>query len=54
MVDGLPNVAFKTPVGKYVCIVLNKETAIRNIAIRWQNQTADVSIPANSVATYTW
>lgn len=54
MVAGLPNVAFKTPVGKYVCIVLNKETAIRNITIRWQNQTADLIIPANSVATYTW
>lgn len=54
LVTGLPNVVFKTPVGKYVCIVLNKEAAIRNVSIRWQNQTADVIIPANTVVTYTW
>lgn len=54
MVAGLPNVAFKTPMGKYVLVVLNKETAIRNISIRWQNQTADLIIPAHTVATYTW
>lgn len=51
---GLPNVAFKTPMGKYVLVVLNKETAIRNMTIRWQNQTADLIMPANTVATYTW
>lgn len=54
LVAGLPNVAFKTPMGKYVWVVLNKETAIRNVSIRWQNQTADLIIPANSVVTYTW
>lgn len=54
LVAGLPNVAFKTPMGKYVLVVLNKEPAIRNFTIRLQNQTADVIIPAQSVVTYTW
>ena len=54
MVAGLPNVAFKTPMGKYVLVVLNNETATRNMTIRWQNQWADLIIPAHTVGTYSW
>lgn len=53
-VDGLPNVAFKTATGKYVLVVLNKQSVIRHFTIRFHNQVAEVMIPAGSVATFTW
>lgn len=54
LVDGLPNVAFKTPSGKYVLVVLNKQDAARSFTIRCNNRFVDVVIPAGSTVTYTW
>ncbi len=54
LVDGLPNVAFKTPAGKYVLVVLNKQDTARRFTIRCNNRFADVVIPAGATVTYTW
>lgn len=54
LVEGLPNVAFKTPAGKYALVVLNKQDTARSFTIRCNNRFADVVIPAGSTATYTW
>lgn len=54
LVDGLPNVAFKTPAGKYVLVVQNKQDTARSFTIRCNNQFADVVVPAGSTVTYTW
>lgn len=52
--DKLPNVAFKTPEGKMVLIVLNSSALPKTFAIACNNQTANVQLPAGAVATYVW
>jgi len=52
--NDLPNVSFKTPGGKKVLIVLNDGATDKNFNIKYQNKTAVASLPANSVASYTW
>ncbi len=53
-VGDLHNVAFKTPLGKRVLIVLNdgKDTTAFNI--RYDARLATTSIPAGAVGTYVW
>lgn len=52
MVDGLPNVAFRTPAGKTVLIVLNtqQQTAVFDIA--WTSDYTTATLPPGAVATY--
>jgi len=50
----LPNVAFVTPEGYVVLIVLNDDAESRSFAIRYQGKNAITTLPANSVATYVW
>jgi glucosylceramidase len=50
----LPNVAFKTPEGKTVLIVLNNGPAPRAFDIRYQGRQAASSINGGAVATYIW
>lgn len=54
--SGLPNVAFLTPAGQLVLIVLNDCNEPMNFAIQFQheNKTASVQLPANTVGTYVW
>ncbi len=52
--DNLPNVAFRTPEGKTVLIVLNNATAIRSFHIAYKEQQANMVLGAGAVATYTW
>jgi len=52
--EGLSNVAFKTPDGKIVLIVVNRTAAKQDFAIRYHNKYATVSLAAGSVATYVW
>lgn len=52
--DALPNVAFSTPEGNLVLIVLNDGDAAVGFDIRYRALTARVEIPAKSVATYLW
>ncbi|NII23800.1 glucosylceramidase [Pseudoflavitalea sp. X16] len=52
--DSLPNVAFRTPQGKTVLIVLNdgKETAAFNVQLK--NKTFSATLNAGAMATYVW
>ena len=50
----LAQVAFKTAAGQYVLIVSNTSNAVQPFAIRFLGKAALVSLPAGSVATYTW
>lgn len=50
----LPNVAFLTPAGSIVLIVLNETAAPQAFAIHYQGESAVVELPARSVASYVW
>jgi glucosylceramidase len=50
----LPSVAFKTPSGKKVLLVLNDATNNMNFSIKENGKWAVGQIPANTVATYVW
>ncbi len=53
--DGvLPNVAFKTPQGKTVLIVLNNTAEEKKISIASNKKGINTALPAASVATYVW
>lgn len=50
----LPNVAYLTPAGKKVLIVLNDASASQTIAIGFKGTFATASLAAGSVATFVW
>ncbi|MFC5281937.1 glycoside hydrolase family 30 protein [Pedobacter alpinus] len=50
----LPNVAFKTPDGKKVLIVLNKSGINQNFNIKFKDKAVSTSLKVGSVATYVW
>lgn len=50
----LPNVAFLTPEGLAVLIVLNDGAEAQSFNIRFADQSAITTLPANTVATYVW
>ncbi|MEN9686716.1 MAG: hypothetical protein RLZZ28_2502, partial [Bacteroidota bacterium] len=50
----LPNVAFKTPEGKTVLIVLNNATAIRIFFVGYQQKTVNLLLNPQAVATLVW
>lgn len=50
----LPNVAFLSPTGYIVLIVLNDGPQTESFYIRYRNKNAAASLPAGSVATYIW
>ena len=52
--DGLPNVAFLTPEGKRVMIVLNERSAATELDIKCGGRYAQVKLQPGSVATLTW
>lgn len=52
--EGLPNVAFKTPQGKRVIIVLNESKKQQTFNILFKNQMITASLNAGSVGTYVW
>ncbi len=54
LLTDLPNVAFKTPAGKKVLIVLNDGNAAAGFNIGFKGKTAFTSLAAGAVATYTW
>lgn len=49
-----PNVAFITPAGKKVLIVLNDSETLKKFAIMFKNKSAQVSLAAGSVGTFIW
>ncbi|MEY4929553.1 MAG: hypothetical protein RI909_277 [Bacteroidota bacterium] len=54
LVDGLPNVAFITPEGKKVLIVLNETNEHKTFSIHFNNKTASTNLTAGAVATFVW
>ncbi|HEY8095989.1 MAG TPA: glycoside hydrolase family 30 beta sandwich domain-containing protein [Methylobacter sp.] len=50
----LPNVAFLTPEGYIVLIVVNDGDVSRSFAIHFQEKNAVATLPASTVATYVW
>lgn len=50
----LPNVAYKTPSGKVVVVVLNNTDTQKNFNINVQQEPVSTVLPAGSVGTYVW
>jgi glucosylceramidase len=50
----LPNVAFKTPDGRKVLIVLNNRDKALTFNIGFNGKTATTSLKGGAVATYVW
>jgi glucosylceramidase len=54
LIDELDNVAFKTPGGKTVLIVVNRGNSTKAFNIKHQSKVAATSLAAGAVATYIW
>ncbi|QJD95512.1 glucosylceramidase [Mucilaginibacter robiniae] len=54
IVGNLQNVAFKTPEGKKVLIVLNSGSTSQSFNIKFNNKAVATSLNGGAVATYTW
>lgn len=54
LISGLPNVAFKTPDGKKVLIVLNENESLQSFNLRFGEKTVTTSLPAGAAGTYVW
>jgi glucosylceramidase len=52
--DNLQNVAFRTPSGNIVVIVLNNALDTRKFNIEYKGKIVTASLPAGAVATYYW
>lgn len=52
--DGFPNVAFKTPAGKLVLIVLNEGTTPKNFNIKFNGKMVTGSLIGRAVGTFVW
>ncbi len=52
--DKLPNVAFRTPNGGYVLIVLNEQASSQTFSVSFKGKTMTASLPANSAGTFVW
>lgn len=50
----LPNVAFKTPDGKKVLIVMNTGAEVRQFGIQFAGKTLTASLERGAVGTYVW
>jgi glucosylceramidase len=51
---GLPNVAYRTPTGKHVLLVVNDQNTPQAFSLRYKDQQAPATLPAGAVATYVW
>lgn len=54
VIEGLPNVAFVTPQGKKVLIVLNENEEEKTITISFNNLNANARLAGGSVYTFIW
>jgi glucosylceramidase len=52
--SNLPNVAFKTPDGRKVLIVLNNSTSVKSFNIGFNGRIAATMLNGGAVATYVW
>ncbi|RAJ10560.1 glucosylceramidase [Chitinophaga skermanii] len=53
-VNNVSNVTFKTPGGKIVCLVANKNTAAQSFLVAYQHQSFNYTLPAGAVVTFVW
>lgn len=51
---GLPNVAFRTPAGRTVLVVLNERAGPQAFAVRSQGRVLAATLAAGAVGTYVW
>jgi glucosylceramidase len=51
---GLPNVAYRTPTGGHVLLVVNDQAAPQTFSLRYRGKAAQATLPAGAVATYVW
>ena len=51
---GLPNVAFRTPAGHHVLLVLNEGAAAQSFTIQYQGRALAATLPAGAVGTFVW
>lgn len=51
---GLQNIAYETPDGNLVIIVLNSSDAAQNFNIKWKDKIFTASLKAKAVGTYVW
>jgi glucosylceramidase len=51
---GLPNVAYRTPSGGHVLLVLNDQPTPQTFGLRYRGKAAQATLPAGAVATYVW
>jgi glucosylceramidase len=54
LTDNLQDVAFKTPDGKKVLVVLNKSTTNQNFNIKFNGKVVTSTLSGGAVATYVW
>ncbi|MFN8243557.1 MAG: glycoside hydrolase family 30 beta sandwich domain-containing protein [Ferruginibacter sp.] len=54
VVGGLPNVAFKTPSGKKVLLVMNEGTGTLGFNIGYKGRYVNTTLPVGGVATFIW
>lgn len=54
LVDQLPNVAFKTPDGKLVLIVLNEAKEPRQFSIKSKGKVLQATLDSGAVGTFVW
>ena len=54
LVSDLPNVAFKTPAGQKVPIVLNKSNNIKNFNIKFNGKITSINLNGGAVGTFVW
>ena len=52
--DGLPNVAYRTPTGGHVLLVLNDQKTPQTFSLRHQGRAVAATLPAGGVGTYVW
>jgi len=52
--ETLPNVAFRTPDGRRVLIVLNSSPATQSFSIQHNGKRVSTSLPEGAVGTYVW
>ena len=51
---GIESVAFRTPQGRYVLLLLNDGAADERVTVRWDGRAAHVPVPAGALVTATW
>jgi glucosylceramidase len=54
MPGNIPNVAFMTPDGKKVLIVINTSPAKKNFNVKFRGNTVQLSLESGAVGTYIW